>query len=113
MKIIRTPDPEDPDGDELKRLGMQRALNAAREVWKLNFQLHVIRLAQEGYPFTSEDVLARVGLPNGEVGQHKNNAVGAMMNAMAKKKIIQKTGNHVKSKRPTSHDAELTEWIQL
>ena len=44
------------------------------------------------------------------VGTNRNNAVGAVMNAAAKRGWIVKTGRRVTAKRKTLHAAELTEW---
>jgi len=99
-------------GEELKKEGMGVALDAMDITeWKEKFQEHLEGCASSKLPFTSEHVIAIVGLPRGEVRTNANNAVGAMMNAAAKRGIIKKTGRRVQSKRPSSHGAELTEWI--
>lgn len=93
-----------------KRAGMKVALSKHDE-WKDQFRQAVTDLVDLGEPFTSEDVVALVGLPTGGVGSNRNNAVGAMMNGLAQRKIIRKTGSRTKSKRATSHSAELVLWI--
>ena len=99
------------EGRALKERGMQLALSPDRLAeWKREFKRTVVELASAGDPFTSEDVVERIGLPTGEIALHANNAVGAMMNAMARKKIIKKTGYHWQSRRPASHGAEITVW---
>lgn len=101
-------------GLELKRTGMARALKPdLLAEWKQNFRDAVHVLAREGYPFTSEDVIERVGLPSGDVGTNANNAVGAMMNGLARKGVIRKTGERRLSKRPSSHGAEIAVWVGL
>ena len=100
-------------GLDMKESGMTQAIDHAELPWKDRFDLTVRRLADAGVPFTSEDVIAHVGLPTGKINLHRNNAVGAMMNAAAKRKIIRKTGRHVPSKRTASHGAELTEWVGI
>src|SRR5215831_19457340 len=52
------------DGDDLKRLGMQQALDGAR-TWKDQAEIAIRTLAETGTRFTSEDVVALVGLPTG------------------------------------------------
>lgn len=79
--------------------------------WKRRFERAAKLFADEGEPFTSEDIVDLVGLPRGNINKDRNNAVGAMMNSLAKRRIIKKTGRHVLSKRPTSNGAELNEWI--
>lgn len=98
-------------GETLKETGMAEALGGALESWKAAFRAEVARLATTGQPFTSETVVARVGLPAGVIALSANNAVGAMVNAAARTGVIRKTGRRVHSTRPSSHAAELTEWI--
>lgn len=90
---------------------MQQAIDASPRSWKEQFVAEVELWAKVGLPFTSEDITEEIGLPDGNVGLHRNNAVGAMMNAMAKRGVIEKTGKHVSSKNPESHGAELTQWV--
>jgi hypothetical protein len=92
-----------------KEHGMERALKSYEE-WQSAFRKEVRTLAATRMPFTSEDVVEIVGLPSGEIGKDANNAVGAMMNALAKEGVIAKTGNRALSRRPSSHGAELTLW---
>jgi hypothetical protein len=98
------------EGTVLKAEGMETALTIHKD-WQDSFREVVRELAQIPSGFTSEDVIDKVGLPSGDIGLHRNNAVGAMMSGMAANKTIKKTGNHVSSKRSPSHGAELTEWI--
>lgn len=93
-----------------KAAGMDVALTVHKD-WQESFRETVKAFAQIPRGFTSEDVIDKIGLPTGETGLHKNNAVGAMMSGMAANKTIKKTGNHVPSKRSSSHGAELTEWV--
>ena len=97
--------------EDRKEEGMRRAIDNARTTWKGAFRAELERLATTRHPFTSETVTTRVGRPSGLVIQGANNAVGAMVNAAARIGLIRKTGRRVKSGRPTSHAAELTEWI--
>lgn len=98
------------EGDKAKNEGMERALNAAHEEWKKKFKEVALELASDGRPFTSEDVVAVVGLPRETPGQHKNNAVGAMMNGLARGGYIVKVG-HRKSRRSISHSTEIATWV--
>ena len=99
------------EGQRRKAEGQAQALSPEDlEPWKDRFRAEVRRLAQAGpAPFTSEDVVDAVGLPSGDVGQHANNAVGAMMGAMAKAGVIRRKG-YTTSRRPVSHGAVLSEW---
>lgn len=81
--------------------------------WKQEFADVATRLASAGVPFTSEDVVAKVGLPSGEQGMNRNNAVGAAMTALSARKVIAKTGRRVRAQRRASHGAELTEWVGI
>jgi hypothetical protein len=98
------------DGLDLKEAGMQQALEHALDEWKDRFRATVTHLANTGLPFTSETVIAEVGLPTSQIASNANNAVGAMMNGLSRKRVIRKTGRRVLSKRASSHGAELTEW---
>ena len=100
-----------PSGERLKEEGMHQAREAFDvQRWRAAFARAVEMLAAQGEPFTSEDVTARVGLPR-EVQQNRNSAVGAMMNGLAKRGIIRKTGHRVKSTLPQSHAREILEWV--
>lgn len=99
-----------PDGEAGKKRGMQQAIDHAEESWRDAFDREVRRLAHTGLPFTSEDVTAAVDLPRGRKGMNRNNAVGAMMNALAKRGVIRKHG-YTKSKVVSSHAAILAVWI--
>lgn len=109
--LFDNPEFDPAEGKRRKEEGMAVAKEHAELTWKEAFYEVATTFAASGHPFTSEDVIERVGLPTGDVGLHRNNAVGAMMNALARRGIIVKTGRHVPSKRAVSHGAELTEWI--
>lgn len=97
-------------GLEEKRVGMALALQPDRIAdWKSNFRAYVTN-SRPGERMTSEDVIAVVGLPTGEVSKDANNAVGAMMNGLAKRGILRKTSLRVPSRRKSSHGAELIVW---
>lgn len=105
------PDPQ-PSGLDHKLAGQTLAVAPAElNRWKIAFKSELARLAAAGGAFTSEDVIAVVGLPAGDIARDANNAVGAMMTAACKAGVIRKTGNRVQARRPSSHGAELTEWI--
>jgi hypothetical protein len=67
-------------------------------------------LAVTGRSFTSEDVIDVVGLPRTDGTMNANNAVGAMMNAMARRKVIVKTSMRRQSARASSHGREIAVW---
>ena len=94
---------------DLKEYGMQLALDAKPD-WADEALIAIMKLAKQGIEFTSEDVLAITGLPSGEIGQHKNNASGAIMNKAARAGWICKVG-YGKAKRKESHGAVLAIWI--
>jgi hypothetical protein len=94
-----------------KRVGIDVAIQHAPDDWLTRAKRAIAQLARESRAFTSEDVTQLAGLPSGDVKSNANNAVGALMNAAARKQLIVKTGRRVPSTRVTSHAAELTEWI--
>ena len=106
------PNPQPPqEGDRRKHEGMQRAEDAALTEWKQDFDSHLTALAERGYRFTADDVVARSGLPSGGIAQNANNAVGAMMNGAARRGLIRKTGRYVKGRRASSHSRMIAEWV--
>lgn len=96
------------EGLARKEQGQQLALDAAVP-WKDQARHTIIWLASLHELFTSEDVVNKVGLPDGEVGTNKNNAVGAAMTGAAKAGIIRRVG-YVQSQRPSSHGAVIAQW---
>lgn len=104
-------EPAKPTGKELKEEGIMLALMPGTlDEWKAEFNKAVDLLCESRVTFTSEDVLDLVGLPSGTIKSNANNAVGAMMNALARSGEIRKTGERRPSKRPSSHGAELAVW---
>jgi hypothetical protein len=98
-------------GLRLKEEGMAKALKPdALAEWKERFRSTVERWASEGKWFTSEDVTDYLGMPVSPLGMNKNNAVGAMMNGLARRKVIVKTTMRLPSHKPSSHGAELVVW---
>lgn len=97
------------EGERRKAVGMHRALDA-REAWRQRARAAVLALAALGEPFTSEDVVDRVGLPAGGVGTNANNAVGALMSSAARANVIEPTGRHVRCRHAHSNARELKEW---
>jgi hypothetical protein len=97
-------------GLERKEVGMAQALDAGHvQSWKDDFRA-VVESFEVGRRFTSEDAIAIAGLPTGVVASNANNAVGAMMNGLARRGVITKTGARVPSRRSSSHGAELIVW---
>ena len=60
-------------------------------------------------PFTSEHLVEAIGLPDGQVGMNKNNAVGALVRAWAQRKCIDRVG-YSPARRVESHGALLSVW---
>lgn len=99
------------EGLTAKEEGMALALTRdGIDQWKEEFVAWVAALPW-GTRLTSEDVIDAIGLPSGEVGTNANNAVGAMMNGLAKRGLIVKAGRAL-SRRSSSHGAELTMWMR-
>lgn len=95
-------------GDALKHEGMTRALDAA-ERWRARAWLAMHDLADQGDPFTSEDLVDLVGLPRRVEGANTNNAVGAIFSAAARRHVIERVGIR-NAQRPALHAAALTVW---
>lgn len=102
--------PNQVTGLVAKDMGTTVALTASDvQEWKTQFRKRAVFLAATGYPFTSEDIIEYVGLPR-DSEMNANNAVGAMMNALAKEGVIRKTKERRVSKRPLSHGREIAVW---
>lgn len=97
-------------GEQLKLDGMFAAAAAAAGEWHDDARNTIRELAATGEPFTSEDVVAVVGLPRGNVATNRNNAVGAIMSAAARRGEIRKVG-YRNAKRPALHAAALAVWV--
>ena len=98
-------------GLDLKERGMEQAKSAHDvQTWKQQFTTAVYALAVTRRSFTSEDVIDVVGLPRTDGTMNANNAVGAMMNAMARRKVIVKTSMRRQSARASSHGREIAVW---
>jgi hypothetical protein len=62
-----------------------------------------------GELFTSEDLIAEIGLPRGTVGKDVNNAVGAVIRAASVAGLIRRI-DYVPAARPNSHGAVIGLW---
>lgn len=100
------------DGQDLKSAGMKAAAGAVPS-WAELARQAVETLAARPEPFTSEDVIDRVGLPRPNAGANRNNAVGAVMSAAARAGVIRKTGRYVETRRPSSHARIVAVWAGL
>lgn len=90
-------------GEALRDDGMRKAWHAEGPPWKDAAMQALIQLADEGYPFTSEDVRVRAGDPE------RSNAVGALFAAAARAGLIEQCG-WAKAKRPGMHATDLRCW---
>lgn len=86
------------------------AWDGATEEWKAAALEELRRLAASGTRFTSEDITAVVGLPSGEIAQHKNNAVGTLMGGARKRGEIIEV-DWTRSTRPSSNGARLSVYV--
>lgn len=97
-------------GEQRRDAGQQLALTAAGGDWKQAAREALRDLAGSGVPFTSEDLTDRVGLPSGDVGSNRNNAVGALMSWAVRSGLIVEVGR-TRSTRPTSNAAKLSRYV--
>lgn len=94
--------------EEAKAEGTRGTLRAHPE-WTAKAEQQVEEFVREGRTFCADDVVAAVGLPE-ECTQNANNVVGALFNSMGKRKIIEPTGDRVKSARVEGHARKIDVW---
>jgi hypothetical protein len=95
-------------GQELADAGMNQAEAAAPADWKRAAILTIRQLATRPDPFTVDDVIAAVGLPN-LPKVNTNNAVGALIRAASARRIIIRVG-YTKATRESSHARMVALW---
>jgi hypothetical protein len=96
-------------GGSLKDQGMQSALSSSAALpWRDRAMAAIEMLAERKQPFTSEDVVAAVGLPRASEA-NANNAVGAVMSLAARRRLIRPIG-YVQARRDVSHARVLRQW---
>ena len=93
-------------GGVLKAAGIRLVESHTPEDYKEKFRQTVLNFPY-GYLFTSDDVLAVVGLPPNHL-----NAVGALMSGLVKSKAVAMV-RHVQSKRESRHAAWIKEWKRI
>lgn len=99
-----------PTASSKKETGIVRALAGAGS-YADDFAAAFARIPI-GATFTSEDVTADAGLPQNEDGSVANGPVGALMNALARKKRVVRVG-YRSGTRPESHGAALSVWKRV
>ena len=67
----------------------------------------LLDLAEGGEPFTADDVIAKVGLP--DAGTNRNNAVGAVFSAAARQGLIVRVG-YRNTRRVVGHARVVSIW---
>lgn len=96
-------------GTDLKRSGQESVYSHTPDWYKEAFKKAVERLSS-GTRFTIEDIRSSIGDPPESVSV---NCMGSLMNMVAKKKLIKKTGLHVPAKRESRNANEIAEWVRL
>ena len=79
--------------------------------WKEKAELW-FKLLSPGANFTSEDLTDAVGMPAGEVGMNRNNAVGSFILVLRNRGAINKVTVQSSRKR-SSHGATLVVWRKM
>lgn len=104
MSYSEGPHERDLEAGKLaKEIGMARVTNATPEEWKRAFDIQLKLCAVSGVPFTSENITRVIGLPPSV------NAVGARMNAAAKRGLIKRIG-FTQAKRAERQAAMVSVW---
>lgn len=99
-----------PLGEQLAADGQQQAIAGAPPEWRDLARSTLLSLAASGARFTSEDLVNRIGLPTGDAGANRNNAVGAVFAAASRRGWITRV-DYVKAKRAALHAAVVAVWI--
>lgn len=105
------PSPTGPPltGEELRDSGIVSVINHTPEVYRDRF-VEAVKGFPRGHLFTVEDVRAIVGDPPPETHY---NAMGGLMRTVASLKLIRRTLERRKAKRPSLHASELAVWRKL
>jgi hypothetical protein len=90
------------EGKRRKEKGLSLVSSHANDEYRAQFEKAALSFK---HPFTADDVIRAIGLPD----KH-HNLVGAMMNSLALRKLIYKTGRYVKAQRAISHARMIAEW---
>lgn len=94
------------DGEALKKLGMEKVFAKTPEDYANFFRVALRVLVAKKVPFTSNDVLEKIGFPEGV----SKNAIGALMNKFAKEGLIEPHG-FTKGTRPSQHGHMMRTWV--
>ena len=99
------------EGQARKASGMALALSGARAgAWINAARPAILTLARTLKPFTADDVLRAVGLPE-RSKMNRNNSVGALFSGLAAEGRIRPTGRFVRTTRPIGHGRRIQEWV--
>lgn len=102
-------EPSRETGEQRREAGEQLALIGAGD-WTVSARSALRTLADSGRRFTSEDLTDMVGLPSGDVGTNRNNAVGAVMSWAVRTGLVVSVGQ-TKSTRARSNAAKLSVYV--
>lgn len=86
----------------------ERAALDAKTEWTEQAKAYVKSLPV-GTLLTSEDITDVIGMPAGRVATNRNNAVGALMRALSKARLIEHH-QYARSKNPQAHGAVIAVW---
>jgi hypothetical protein len=93
-------------GDELKEVGITRVLENTNPDWIQNFCRMAAELLQSEGSFTSEEITAHIGMPDGN-----HNAIGGAMARLRKRfKLPIRVIGFEKSSRPQSRSRLIARW---
>ena len=93
-------------GEQLKKKGMEKVFSLTPDRY-IDFFRHQLRvLVLKGVPYTSNDVLEKIGFPEGV----SKNSIGALMNKFAKEGLIEPYG-FTKGTRPSQHGHMIRTWV--
>ena len=97
------------EGEQRKLNGMAQALDAV-PAWRM-LAYRTVHRQPPGAVIKSEWLTDRIGKPRGKTGQHRNNAVGGVFSALARRGILQRVG-YEKGQLPVSHANLRSVWVR-
>lgn len=110
LSLIGDP-PAPPVADQVTSAAIAAAEAHADDVWKAIAGQIVRELAAEGATFTSDDVWERLTARHRNARTHEPRALGGIIQAASRARIIRPTGEYRNSARAATHKSPKRVWV--